>query len=520
MADAVPSLADALAPVDLSAPSTSALNPLRRWAAEKLEYAEPLVYAISVSRSGNLKKQAGQSERGLAAKVLVVVHRDDGLVESTVAQAPNLIGPGRFDGVLVVVTEPAPPRLSAIVQPVGGQLYARLASEFPGAVRHDVQPAYVAPGRSPPPGPVTPTALVPVGSSGRPLVLDPRIKRMLRLAIATSRAVMLVGPPGTGKTTLLEEALREVTDAPATYGLSAAPPGGMTIVTPEEGWTVRELAGGETVDDDGRLRFRPGHVLEAIRHDRWLVLDEANRADMDRIFGGLLTWLSLKPVTLGTASTALDAADVRLEWGDHPESRVDGYERLESGQGPVIRFIAGEDWRLLGTYNALDAQRVFRFGQALGRRFARVPVPAISPEEFVQALEPHLDALPEGGDASRLEFVLRGLYAAHLDTPPVLGPALFLAIPAYVANGLQLLGVEEVLADEDTTPAATDSLATRTAAAVDALLAEGYVLGAGAWLAQLDPEELDRLHARVVTDQQLLTEAQWAFLSELLPALA
>ena len=65
-------------------------------------------------------------------------------------------------------------------------------------------------------------------------------------------------------------------------------------MTPEEGWTTRDLLGGETVDDNGNLRFRPGHVLEAIRDDRWLVLDEANRADMDKIFGGLLTFLSDK----------------------------------------------------------------------------------------------------------------------------------------------------------------------------------------------------------------------------------
>ncbi|MDT5119751.1 MAG: hypothetical protein QOE30_5490, partial [Mycobacterium sp.] len=35
-----------------------------------------------------------------------------------------------------------------------------------------------------------------------PIEIDPRIERMVRLAILSAPAVILVGPPGSGKTTL------------------------------------------------------------------------------------------------------------------------------------------------------------------------------------------------------------------------------------------------------------------------------------------------------------------------------
>ena len=109
---------------------------------------------------------------------------------------------------------------------------------------------------------------------------------------------------------------------------------------------------------------------------------------MDRIFGGLLTWLSGQDVTLGTVSPSIGSPQVQLGWSGRD---VFGRERRAAhhpgrrAAGPV-RYLAGTEWRLLGTYNALDAQRVFRFGHALGRRFLRVPIPAADIERFRTAL--------------------------------------------------------------------------------------------------------------------------------------
>ena len=80
---------------------------------------------------------------------------------------------------------------------------------------------------------------------------------------------------------------------------------------------------------------------------------------------------------------------------------------------------------------------------------------------------------------------------------PFVGPALFLAVPGYVTSGLSLggdVGLEQ-------------------------LLGEGYLLGAGPLLAQLEPKTLETFKARVVTAEQLIGEGQWTFLESLLSTL-
>ena len=315
---------------------------------------------------------------------------------------------------------------------------------------------------------------------------------MVKTAIASSRAVMLVGPPGTGKTALLSEIIDEIRASPTAYGF------GHDILeplwqTPEEGWSTRELLGGETVVEN-RIRFRPGLVLDAISSDRWVVLDEANRADMDKIFGGMLTWLSGRSVKLGRASTSVDAPLVELGWDQtQPLSTATGLEGLSEPSVSTIKYLAGRDWRLLGTYNAVDAQRVFRFGQALGRRFARVPIPPMAPDQLEQLVERKASDLSEP-----VRRAVADLYHAHYDSSQPLGPAAFLEVLAYVRAG-----------SNDT--ASADS---------DALVVEGYLVHVGTWLARMDPTELDELHRRIVGEAAAMSEEGWQWLTTLLPSLA
>lgn len=381
-----------------------------------------------------------------------------------------------------------------LVHDPGDPLLAPLRAIFPGI------PEEAAPLRSAAAPAAAPGAAAKAPPFGpRRIVVDDRVRQMIRTALATYQGVILVGPPGTGKTTLLMEEVERVISNPAAAGFSKAvnPP---LVVTPEESWTNRDLIGGETVDEAGRLRFRPGRLLDAIANNRWLILDEINRADMDKILGAVLTWLAGSPVSLGRAALTQAAPSMELGWSAGGASCV--CERVEElyatePKGSPIRWLAGSEWRLLGTYNAVDAQRVFRFGHALGRRFARIPVPPATAEEFSRAIVDPTRGLPP-----LVEKVIQTLYGAHLATPQAeLGPAFFLRIPDYVRKALAL-------------GAAADD------ASISRLLAEGYVVAVGTWLARLEESDLSELRKRASGVPEGLPDADWSWIEKQIRLLA
>lgn len=312
------------------------------------------------------------------------------------------------------------------------------------------------------------------------VVLDRRVEKMLKQSVSKYPFIMLVGPPGTGKGTLIKWLIEDISIGPTKYGFKEDFRPSSLWRTPDESWSAFELIGGYVPNSEGTLEWSPGLMLDALAEERWLILDEANRADMDRIMGPLLTWLSEQDVEVGRTRPH-DGESIVLGWTKDSENRVHA-----GTDGSPVKYLAGSHWRMFGTYNPQDALRVFRFGQALSRRFVIVPIPAISSGQFEELLDSNYGSL--GDDYSNM---ITGLYSAHLqDKDTTLGPAVFLRMARY----LYPIGSDTDIVDDKS---------------MKDQVAEAYVMNVGKYLASYDDDIMNTLMYRVLEEWPVFSEIQW-----------
>ncbi|MET7505897.1 AAA family ATPase [Streptomyces albidoflavus] len=488
MSNPMINLDDLLAGINHPAPSATKYRQLESRLSELIGLSPGKIYTGYVSKAGNMTVRMMQSSRAQQAELLIALIPYSLEYAGSIEAARSVVKRTRQSLLLIERQDDESPTWTAKDLLLGSDDTAsrNLKTATVGALGDTLNVEHI-------PGNDTEVsdALHFDGAFVPTLRIDERTRRMLRNAIASHKAIMLVGPPGTGKSSLVWEVIREVQSNPAAYGMTISHE--LMTVTADESWTVRELIGGDTVDKKGSIAFAPGYVLQAIQKDKWLLIDEANRADMDRIFGGLLTWLSgesMESVTVGRAAPG-DPTEIRLGWTDTPTSI-----RMEEDQGNpggaeqlrTTEYRAGQEWRLLGTYNSLDAQRVFRFGLALGRRFAQIPVAPPGPEMFREILDERTDsAAISPGQMKELTDRIAKMYAIHQASPDTaMGPALFLSLPQSVMAGLQ-------------EPATT----------LTPLLAESYLICFGPWLARLDDALLEELGSSLSSQDALGEEWDW-----------
>jgi MoxR-like ATPase len=255
---------------------------------------------------------------------------------------------------------------------------------------------------------------------------------LVKAAVAAIRAgqhVLLTGAPGTGKTSLAVALAK----AAAAAGICT----GFDTVTATADWTSAETIGGYWPEPDGSgLAFRRGHVLSAIDEGRWVIIDELNRADIDKAYGPLFTVLSGRMVQLPQLEKAGgELVPVEIAPAEEAAAAAPWAHRVPEG------------WRILATLNTRDRDLLFNLSYALLRRFAIVDVAVPDQDQYGSILA--------GRAATGDEDIDARLYRLTKLPHRQLGPAILIDCGKFLHERLALDGA----ADPDLATLMSEALA-------------------------------------------------------------
>ncbi|MHA1337646.1 MAG: AAA family ATPase, partial [Promethearchaeota archaeon] len=202
---------------------------------------------------------------------------------------------------------------------------------------------------------------------------------------------------------------------------------GYDIYTATSDWSTFETIGGYKIDENEELEFYPGIFLRCFidkenkENNKWLIIDEINRADIDKAFGALFTALANDNVTIPFTKE------------NRPIRIMVDYDNITFSSEYYYYYIP-KDWRIIATMNTYDKSSLYEMSYAFMRRFAfiMVDIPIVENinaekvKEFIECWDEH--AAPD----SELCKNIAELWKKVIESKRKIGPAIIQDIYNFV----------------------------------------------------------------------------------------
>lgn len=173
-----------------------------------------------------------------------------------------------------------------------------------------------------------------------------RLLKRIGIALKNGKHIILIGPPGTGKSKLAEEICKIICGEE-----------NFVMSTATSDWTTFDTIGGYRLKKDSNkenlinLEFSPGIFLKCFKDEnnndinKWLIIDEINRADIDKAFGSLFSALAGSNITLS------------FEKSGEP-IQIIGTPKV-SMKSEDNKYFLPSNWRIIGTMNTFDKTSLY-----------------------------------------------------------------------------------------------------------------------------------------------------------------
>ena len=252
------------------------------------------------------------------------------------------------------------------------------------------------------------------------------IEMSIASALRSGKNIIFTGPPGTGKTKIAKKVAEHIKGKNEWND-------DFIFTTATADWTTFDTIGGYYPSKEGGgLEFKPGLFLSCFKDtkgmpiNKWLIIDEINRADIDKAFGQLFSVLSND--------------SVELPFNDDEENQI-SIVSLDSGDDLEYddsSFYVTRNWRLLATMNSYDKSSLYEMSYAFMRRFAFIDVGVPSSDELDMGLmKDYIECWNdvENVDDEDVEKVLE-IWKTLIDNNRAIGPAIIKDILGFIsANG-------------------------------------------------------------------------------------